>query len=77
MNDAVKFLLAEGMCVRADEHMGMTIIQCGAPILSGMMLSAICGPRFEISEVPPDRRTIDVDWLLRHTIGVNFLCKLL
>jgi hypothetical protein len=73
MNDEIKHLLAEGMCVRAGESLDAIIIQCGAPILSSMMLSRICGPTFAISEPPQETDKLDIDWLLRHTIEVSFL----
>ncbi|CAG8617115.1 4616_t:CDS:2, partial [Paraglomus occultum] len=68
MNDEIKFLLAEGMCVRAGESFDAIIIQCGAPVLSSMMLSRICGPAFAIPEPPQETNKLDIDWLLRHTI---------
>ena len=74
INDAVKLLLAEGMCIRVDEHWGSTRIECSAPILGAMMLAAICGPIFEIpaSELPENRGSLDMYWLLKYTIEVGF-----
>jgi len=68
MNDEIKFLFAEGMCVRAGESFNAIIIQCGAPILSSMMLSRICGPAFAIPEPPQETNKLNIDWLLRHTV---------
>ncbi|CAG8660136.1 4300_t:CDS:2 [Paraglomus brasilianum] len=70
MNDEIKLLLVEGICVHAGKSYDAIIIQCGAPILSSMMLSRILNmwPAFAIPEPPQETNSLDNDWLLRHTI---------
>ena len=61
------------MCIRVGEDMGLTIIECGAPILSALMVAEICGPTFEIPV--SEGIALDVDWLLKYTIKVGFYAQ--
>ena len=79
MNDAVKLFLAEGICIRVRQFEGLTVIECVAPILSALMFRLIHGPSFQIpdAEIPQDRSSLDIDYILKLTVKVRFLTQTL
>ena len=58
--------LDEGICIRINELLGLTVIESGAPILSALMFRVIHGPSFQISdaEIPQDQSSLDIDCIL-------------
>ena len=70
----VKFLLAEGMVIVSEELDTRDVrLECAAPILRGIILAHVIGPKINVppSELPPDLSKIDPRWLLALAIQVS------
>lgn len=69
----MKYLLNEGvLVVRTERDTTSVELECAAPILRSILLLRIWMPNLELTEALPDRKELDVHWLLEHTIEVSY-----